>query len=202
MAIDVSQGSGKTVACDVVGTPSNPISTQQVQFVALATGTLGALALATATNPTFTQLTDATNTIKSGSAANLSATSSVNAQLAVRPGDWSINHTPAAATQATITKAAGAAGVRHVCTSISATLATIGTAQSSAIVLSLRDGTTGAGTILWSKQAVLPANALWEVNISNLNIVGTAATGMTLEFGAAGATASFSSVALTGYDTV
>jgi len=38
------------------------------------------------------------------------------------------------------------------------------------------------------------------VSLSNLNIVGTAATAMTLEFAAAGGASTFESVALTGYD--
>lgn len=134
-------------------------------------------------------------------AAILGALSSAGALLVSHPGDWSINNTPAAATAATITRAAGGAGVRHVATSISATVATIGTAQAVALVLVLRDGATGAGTILWSKQVVLPVNAVWEVNISGLNIVGTAATAMTLEFVANNVAASFSSVSLTGHDT-
>jgi hypothetical protein len=144
---------------------------------------------------------------RSGSAANLALTGPTGGgvsgtELVHLPGDWSINNTPAAATQATASRAAGAAGVRHVCTSISATLAAGATAQSSAAILNLRDGATGAGTILWSKQVILPANGLWEVNIGGLNIVGSAATAMTLEFAAAGAAGTFESVALTGHDVV
>lgn len=144
---------------------------------------------------------------RSGSAANLALTGPtgggvVGSELVHLPGDWSINNTPNSATQATITRAAGGAGVRHVCTSISATLACGSTAQASVVVLNLRDGATGAGTILWSKQVILPANGLWEVSLGGLNIVGSAATAMTLEFGAAGATGTFESVSLTGHDVV
>jgi hypothetical protein len=138
---------------------------------------------------------------RSGSAAVLAGTSGVGSTLVTAPGHWAIKHTPAVDTQATISKAAGAAGVRHVCTAISATLAVAATAQTSAAVLNLRDGATGAGTILWSKQVILPANGVWDVDISGLNIVGTAATAMTLEFAAAGASGSFESVSLAGYST-
>lgn len=136
---------------------------------------------------------------RSGSAANLSAQSGIGAEITTPPGQWSVFSTPAAATQATASKAAGGAGVRHICTSISATLATVGTAQT-AIALNLRDGATGAGTIVWSKQVVLPTNGLWEVNLPGVNIPGSAATAMTLEFAAAGVAASVESVAMTGYD--
>jgi len=134
-------------------------------------------------------------------AAILAALSSAGALLTVRPGDWSINHTPAAATQATSTRAAAAAGIRHVATSISAVVSTLGTAQTAALILNLRDGATGAGTILWSVQISLPVSTTWTISISGLNIVGTAATAMTLEFAAANVAASFASVSLTGYDT-
>src|SRR6185312_10598981 len=92
-----------------------------------------AAAVATQTNPLYVAPSDGTNALLSGSAANLSATTSIHAALAVRPGEWAVNHTPASATQATASKTAGGAGVRHVCTSISATLAAGSTAQSSAV---------------------------------------------------------------------
>lgn len=144
---------------------------------------------------------------RSGSAANLALTGPTGggvsgSELVHLPGDWAVNSTPAAATQATASRAAGAAGVRHVCTSISATLATGATAQAAAALVNLRDGATGAGTILWSKQVILPTNGVWEVDLGGLNILGSAATAMTLEFSAAGVAGSFESVSLTGHDVV
>lgn len=53
MALTVSQGTGTTVAADVYGTAHNVSSGEQVQFVGLASGTLGALALAVEANPVF-----------------------------------------------------------------------------------------------------------------------------------------------------
>lgn len=141
--------------------------------------------------------------LQSASAARLAQTriSEADAFLPVAgPGEWSQGHTPASATQATTTKAAGAAGVRHVCTAISATLATGATAQAAAALLVLRDGATGAGTILWTKQVILPVNGVWNVDLTGLNIVGSAATAMTLEFSAAGALGTFESVSMSGYD--
>lgn len=141
---------------------------------------------------------------RSGSAAALAAFSGIGAQISTSPGNWSINHVPAAATQATIARAAGAAGVRHVCTGIDGVLIIPPTVNQPAIQLNLRDGTTGAGTILFSRQcgigAALAAGGMQEVSLSGLNIVGSAATAMTLEFSAAGAATTLQSVALTGYD--
>lgn len=122
--------------------------------------------------------------------------------LGCPPGSgWAINHTPAAATQATISQAAGAAGVRNVCTSVSCTICSAGTAQAAALVFNLRDGATGAGTILWSQQAVLPTNANMTIQLGGLQIAGTAATAMTLETAAAPAATCIASVAMTGYTT-
>jgi len=113
------------------------------------------------------------------------------------PPDWSINSTPAASAQATCTKAANAA-FAHVCTSISATLSAV-TGQT-LIQLNLRDGASGAGTILWSKQVVLPAGAIWEVNLTNLLIRGTNGNAMTLEFSGAPVATNVEAVSMTGYD--
>lgn len=136
-----------------------------------------------------------------GTAAALAAKSSAGAQIIVRPGDWAQGHTPAAATQATTSKAAGAAGVCHVCTSITCVISTVGTAQTAALVFVLRDGATGAGTILWTVQVSLPVNYTTVIALSGLNMVGSAATAMTLETVAAPAAAAFASVSMSGYDT-
>jgi hypothetical protein len=116
------------------------------------------------------------------------------------PGDWSLYVVPSAAVQATITKAAGAAGVRHVCTSLAATFMVQGTAQATLLGLYLRDGTTGAGTQLWGHGILLPAiNTVWTLSLSGLNIVGSPATAMTFEFSTAGVAASNQIVAMTGH---
>ena len=119
----------------------------------------------------------------------------------MRPGsqDTSAFSTPAVATQATASLAATGATQRWICTSISATLATAATPQAAAVTLNLRNGASGAGSIIWSKQVILPANGLWEVNLSDLSIPGAYGAAMTLEFSAAGAGGTFESVALTGY---
>lgn len=113
------------------------------------------------------------------------------------PEMWSVNQTPAATTQATISKAA-VAGVRHCCTSISFALA--GVAAQPAIQVNLRDGATGAGTILWSMTIVLPVGGFVAFSLDNINIPGTAGNAMTLETSAAPASTNQASVAMTGFD--
>lgn len=140
--------------------------------------------------------------LRTASATNIAAQSGLGAQISAPPGEWSINHTPAANTQATITRAAGAAGVRHVCKSITATLIGLAAAVEATVLVNLRDGATGAGTILWSTRLLVQGGTGAEtgISLSGLNIVGSAATAMTLEFAAAGGANTFESVAMTGYD--
>lgn len=113
---------------------------------------------------------------------------------------WSVQHTPAAATQATITKAA-VAGSRHVCDSITVTIAAGATAQTPIQVV-LRDGATGVGAIVWSAKLSAPVNTVAVVQVSNLGIPGTSSNAMTLEFIGAGVAASEQAVSMAGRDMV
>jgi len=128
-------------------------------------------------------------------------TSPAEASMRVPPGMWRATHTPAAAAQATISRAAGAAGVKHVCWGVIISIAAAGTAQTP-LAIHLRDGATGAGTILatWKVSAV--ANTGQTISVTGLNIPGTAATAMTLETAAVTATAVEGTVTLIGYDTI
>lgn len=141
---------------------------------------------------------------RAGTAANLSATTQEFAQIVTAPGEWAVNHTPAANTQATISQAAGGAGVRHVCKSITVSLIGLAAAAETTVLVNLRDGATGAGTILWSTRLLVTGTVGSEVAIAlpNLNIVGSANTAMTLEFAAAGGASTFETVAMTGFSTV
>ena len=127
-------------------------------------------------------------------------------RLITRPwgaGDWTQVHTPAANTRATTTRSAGASGVRHVATGFTVTLAA-GTTAPAAVTLTveLRDGASGAGTILWQSRLNLGATTgvTNSITVTNLNLRGTAATAMTLEFSAAGGANTFESVSLQGID--
>lgn len=101
-------------------------------------------------------------------------------------------------TQATASKAAAPA-LRHVCTGISYSLSAV--VAQPLISIALRDGASGAGTILWQKQYILAVGAVLDVNISDLALPGTTNTAMTLEFSGAPAATNLESVELTGYDT-
>lgn len=111
---------------------------------------------------------------------------------------WSVQNTPAAATQATITKAA-AAGFRHICDSITVTIAAAGTAQTPINVV-LRDGATGVGAVLWSAKLSAPANSTATVQLTSLALPGTSGNAMTLEFTGAGVAASEQAVSMVGFD--
>jgi hypothetical protein len=111
-----------------------------------------------------------------------------------------VQNTPGAAAQATITKAA-VAGVRHICDSITATIACSGTAQTPINVV-LRDGLTGVGAILWSAKLAAPINGMADIELNGLSIPGTAGNAMTLEFTGAGAAATEQAVSMIGSDIV
>jgi hypothetical protein len=116
-------------------------------------------------------------------------------------GDWAIQHTPAANTVATITRAADASKAHYV-TSIAAGFynnAALGAAVAG--VLQLRNSTTGAGTIIWSMPMSLKAAAGESVPVllGGLNIAIGLGNAVTLEFSAAGGANTLQQVALTGY---
>jgi hypothetical protein len=64
----------------------------------------------------------------------------------------------------------------------------------------LRDGATGAGTIIWEQVVAAVANGCALVEVDGLSLIGSENTAMTLEFEAGGVAASVESVTLTGYD--
>lgn len=135
-----------------------------------------------------------------GNATNLGATLSNSALLYVQPGQWSVTATPVANTAASASKAAGAAAVRHVATS--ATVCISAVAAQPDLVFNLRDGASGAGTVLWTVRLATPTvGGSLCVTSPPLNIVGSAGTAMTLESAAAPAATNFATASLTGYDT-
>lgn len=123
------------------------------------------------------------------------------AALADKGGRFSIVSTPAVSTLGSASIAAEA-GVRHV-----ADCATFSAGSTTAPVLtkltvSLRDGATGAGTIITSWTVVIPAGTGQNVApyaVCGLNLAGTTNTAMTLEFSAL-LTNLFEDVTLTGFN--
>lgn len=148
-------------------------------------------------------ITGSNSTAVSATSDRVNAHFDVYGRQVVRPsGTWQVQHTPAANTQATISQAAGAAGVKNVCTSITVTFS--GNASSAAAVgtvFNLRDGVSGAGTILWSGTIWITATAgdSESITLGPIWIEGpTAATAMTLEAAAAGGANTVQSVSMTG----
>lgn len=134
------------------------------------------------------------------SATNNTAATSVGAVQVVPLSTWRVTDTDVGATQSVASKAAGAATIRHVATSISACMSA--TVAQVPITVNLRDGATGAGTIIRSWTiGVSAVNDSKCVNESGLNESGSANTAMTLEFVAAGAATTTTTVNLSGYST-
>lgn len=124
--------------------------------------------------------------LRTGAAAVLANLSTLGALLVNEPGRWSITHAPLVSIQATISRGAGGAGVRHVCKAITFGLSAGVAIAAATVTVNLRDGATNAGTILKTWQFALPAATVFPIHVelSGLNIPGSAATAMTLEFGA------------------
>lgn len=131
--------------------------------------------------------------INAGSATNISAASPTNSLMVITAGEIAVTHSPAANTQATASVTAGGGTVRHVCRSITASFAA-GATAGAATQINLRDGATGAGTILRSWILAAPVGDSRAVSETNLQIFGTANTAMTLEFVAAGGATTLESV--------
>lgn len=117
---------------------------------------------------------------------------------------WNGVNAPAAATQATKTQAAAGAGIKNVCTGITVSLScTTAPAAAAAVTFVLRDGTTGAGTIIWETTLSLQAVAGQCVPFAtgSIWIEGSANTAMTLESVGAPAANISATVAIHGSTT-
>lgn len=134
-------------------------------------------------------------------ATTTTAVNSVGVILIEKGSRWRVISNPAAGTQATASIAAEAA-VRHVadCVAFSA-VATTAPALT-ALTVNLRDGATGAGTVIWTAQVAVTATTgqlVQPFNVCGLNLAGTTNTAMTLEF-SAGLANLIQSVSLSGFN--
>jgi len=134
------------------------------------------------------------------SATNNTGITSVGAAQVANLSTWSVTNTPAAAIQATASKAAGGGTVRHVATGVTWCVAAGATPQA-VLLIHLRDGATGAGTILRSWAVSTIASTSECENLSGLNMTGSANTAMTLETAGALSATVQGTVTLTGYST-
>jgi hypothetical protein len=136
----------------------------------------------------------------SGSAVNLASANEGNkAVIVIDPGELAVFHQPVAATQSTISVAAGGAGVRHVARGAVVCISAV--AAQPDIIFNLRDGATGAGTVkfTWRIQATAGTSKC-EYLPPGSSIYGTANTAMTLESAVAPAATNFASVSLVYLD--
>lgn len=109
------------------------------------------------------------------------------AVITTTPGSWALESSPGVGSRANLTKAA-VAGQHHVCTAISFGIHTVAAPVATSVEVVLRDGATGAGTVLQTWVIRVPATADLNVithSITGLNIVGSVNTAMTLEFNVA-----------------
>lgn len=119
----------------------------------------------------------------------LTARSVLGAALEAMPSQWIAQSNPASGSQATASIAAEA-GVRHVaqCVGWSAAASGIVTAAQGTVIL--RDGATGAGTVLqpWAIAHIAAGAAgiqtVAPTYLCGLSLTGTTNTAMTLEFNA------------------
>lgn len=187
-----------TFQCPVTWTSGTSVTVTS-KAVEYASGPMPAVSAAQ-----LVKLTDGTNTEPMASAANLTASPAGNgAAIQTRPGEWAASSNPGVNAQASASQAAGGAGVRHVCTSVSFSVASDATAPAATqLVVNLRDGATGAGTVKESWTVAIPAaaGAFASFGLSGLNIVGSANTAMTLEFAAAGGAHTYEACNIAGYD--
>ena len=90
--------------------------------------------------------------------------------------------------------------MRHVVTGFTFSLAIVGTAQAAALQVDVIDGASGGTTRLWS--GVMGGGAIntnQQIQVSCCSLMGTANTALTIEFSAAGATATVQACSLWGY---
>lgn len=126
------------------------------------------------------------------SSTNLNATigtSTSSGMLVAFPGTHGgtiAANAPAVGSQATTSLAAGTGTQRWVCQAISARIFSDNTgATAGNATLNLRDGASGAGTVLWSWIVFYgtTTNFQWfTLDLTDVHLIGSAATAMTLEF--------------------
>ena len=134
-------------------------------------------------------------------AVTTTARNVTGATVSEKSSRWGVFHNPAVSNQATISIAAEAA-VRHVADCVSFSAASTTAPALTALTVNLRDGATGAGTVLQTWQLAISNTTGQNVapfGLCGLNLPGTTNTAMTLEFSAL-LTNLIQSVSMTGYN--
>lgn len=175
-------GQAGTIAA--VKASAAPVATDGAVAVALSPNNAGAVTLAN--SPTSQTLT----------ARNL-----FGGIVTEKSSRWAVFSQPAVSTQATASIAAEA-GVRHVADCVSFSGGSTTAPALTLLTVNLRDGATGAGTVLWTHSVVVTAAVGQNVapfTACGLNLVGTTNTAMTLEFSAL-LTNLFEAASISGYN--
>lgn len=114
----------------------------------------------------------------------LTTRNQVGVALVDKPSRWAVLSNPAAGVQASATIAAEAS-VRHAVDCVAFSGASVVAPVLTAMTIDVRDGASGAGTIIWTYQLAV-SNATGQnilpFTACGLNLVGTTNTAMTLEF--------------------
>jgi hypothetical protein len=116
----------------------------------------------------------------------LTGVSLVGAAIGEKGSRWSVVSNPAAGSQASASIAAES-GVRHVADCVSFSAGSTTAPVLTALKVNLRDGATGAGTVIRTWQLIIPAATGQNVapfELCGLNLAGTTNTAMTIEFSA------------------
>jgi hypothetical protein len=134
-------------------------------------------------------------------ASTLTTRNIVGATVVEHSSRWSVVHNPAASSQATASIAAEGS-VRHVADCISFSAGSTTAPALTALTVNLRDGATGAGTIIWTHEVIVSAATGQNVlpfSTCGLNLPGTTNTAMTFEWSAL-LTNLIESVSISGYN--
>lgn len=119
-------------------------------------------------------------------AVTLTSRGIVGAALVEKSSRWSVTSNPAASSQATASIAAEG-GVRHVVDCVAFSAGSTTAPALTALTINLRDGATGAGTIIWTYEVII-ANATGQNvvphSLCGLALPGTTNTATTLEWSA------------------
>lgn len=121
--------------------------------------------------------------------STLTARNSIGVALFEKGSRFSVVSAPVAGTVASAS-IASEASVRHICDSIAFSGSSSGAVTAVALTLVVRDGATGAGTIIFEltiaciTAAAAGVQVIPPFAITGLNLVGSTATAMTLEFSA------------------
>ena len=134
----------------------------------------------------------------------LTARNIIGAELAEKASRWIVQSAPAAGSVGSASIAAEA-GVRHVADCVGLSADSTGAVTAAAATIVLRDGATGAGTILLTFADAVATAAAAGVEVTapfafcGLGLIGTTNTAMTFEYNA-GVTNVVQAVWLSGYN--